>query len=149
MSAQVTIEAMCARCEEPIRREDVRIKTRPGSVHGRCVAGPWPRACRACGCTDAAACITDAGPCWWVEGDLCSACAPGADERHRALPHAANAPVPRKRSQERGEGARADATPPRPRPAATGAVNAGAGAGPATRSPSARAPGQRSAAGEE
>jgi hypothetical protein len=34
------------------------------------------RKCRACGCTDEHACITDDGsPCFWVEGDLCSACA--------------------------------------------------------------------------
>lgn len=30
-----------------------------------------PRACRACGCTDEAACV---GGCSWVEADLCSAC---------------------------------------------------------------------------
>lgn len=32
------------------------------------------RACRKCGCTDTRACVTDAGPCHWVEDDLCSAC---------------------------------------------------------------------------
>lgn len=32
-------------------------------------------ACRVCGCTEARACVTEDGPCWWVEGDLCSACA--------------------------------------------------------------------------
>lgn len=31
--------------------------------------------CRVCGCTWDNACITDFGPCWWVEVDLCSACA--------------------------------------------------------------------------
>lgn len=36
------------------------------------------RACRVCGCTEISACVTEAGPCWWVEGDLCSACAPAA-----------------------------------------------------------------------
>lgn len=30
--------------------------------------------CRICGCTENNACITDRGPCWWVEDDLCSAC---------------------------------------------------------------------------
>lgn len=30
--------------------------------------------CRICGCTWDNACITDHGPCWWVEADLCSAC---------------------------------------------------------------------------
>ena len=36
------------------------------------------RTCRSCGCTDARACVTDRGPCWWVPGagDLCSACDP-------------------------------------------------------------------------
>lgn len=31
--------------------------------------------CRGCGCTDARACMTQDGPCWWVGEDLCSACA--------------------------------------------------------------------------
>jgi len=30
--------------------------------------------CRVCGCTDYDPCITDEGPCSWVEKDLCSAC---------------------------------------------------------------------------
>lgn len=30
--------------------------------------------CRVCGCTDLEPCITDEGPCSWVEKDLCSAC---------------------------------------------------------------------------
>ena len=30
-------------------------------------------ACRICGCTETNACITSAGPCHWVEPDLCSA----------------------------------------------------------------------------
>ena len=33
-----------------------------------------PGTCRVCGCTDYQACP---GSCWWVEPDLCSACAPG------------------------------------------------------------------------
>ncbi len=41
---------------------------------GATTAGP--RACRLCGCTDDRACMTEAGPCWWVEADLCSACTP-------------------------------------------------------------------------
>lgn len=32
------------------------------------------RTCRVCGCTQDRACITQAGPCHWVEWDLCSAC---------------------------------------------------------------------------
>ncbi len=32
------------------------------------------RSCRLCGCTEIKACQTDNGPCYWVEGDLCSAC---------------------------------------------------------------------------
>jgi len=32
------------------------------------------RQCRICGCTDFSACQTVAGPCYWVEEDLCSAC---------------------------------------------------------------------------
>jgi hypothetical protein len=31
--------------------------------------------CRICGCTDNNACIGVEGPCYWVEDDLCSACA--------------------------------------------------------------------------
>lgn len=34
------------------------------------------RCCRACGCHDWSACYGElTGPCWWVEPDLCSACA--------------------------------------------------------------------------
>ena len=33
------------------------------------------RKCRVCGCVDLRACVTAAGPCYWVEPDLCSACA--------------------------------------------------------------------------
>ena len=33
------------------------------------------RICRVCGCTQEHACETDEGPCYWVEDDLCSACA--------------------------------------------------------------------------
>lgn len=31
--------------------------------------------CRVCGCTDSHACATPSGQCYWVEWDLCSACA--------------------------------------------------------------------------
>jgi hypothetical protein len=34
-----------------------------------------PGSCRRCGCTDDRACQTEDGPCFWVEDDLCSACA--------------------------------------------------------------------------
>jgi hypothetical protein len=42
------------------------------------------RRCRECGCTDQRACVlVDMGEpvrtCSWVEPDLCSACAPGAE----------------------------------------------------------------------
>lgn len=30
--------------------------------------------CRRCGCTDFEPCLTDEGPCCWVENNLCSAC---------------------------------------------------------------------------
>lgn len=33
------------------------------------------RTCRVCGCTQNNACLTPAGPCHWVERDLCSGCA--------------------------------------------------------------------------
>lgn len=33
------------------------------------------RKCRVCGCTQFRACVDpEHGPCWWVEGDLCSHC---------------------------------------------------------------------------
>lgn len=35
------------------------------------------RECRVCGCTDRHACE---GGCWWVEEDLCSACAGDEEE---------------------------------------------------------------------
>lgn len=43
----------------------------------RCTEVP---SCRVCGCTDDRACMTEHGPCSWVEADLCSACAPMAGE---------------------------------------------------------------------
>jgi len=33
------------------------------------------RKCRVCGCDDLHACWTEDGPCYWVEENLCSACA--------------------------------------------------------------------------
>lgn len=36
---------------------------------------PLPRHCRVCGCSDFRACWTESGPCYWIEYDLCSACA--------------------------------------------------------------------------
>ena len=36
--------------------------------------------CRSCGCWDLQACITEEGPCRWVEPDLCSACVDPAGE---------------------------------------------------------------------
>ncbi len=36
--------------------------------------GPGPMVCRSCGCHDGRACVTSAGPCYWVEPGLCSAC---------------------------------------------------------------------------
>jgi len=30
--------------------------------------------CRKCGCTEGRACISEHGPCFWVEKDLCIAC---------------------------------------------------------------------------
>lgn len=35
------------------------------------------KSCRICGCHDERACLLPlGGVCWWVEDDLCSACAP-------------------------------------------------------------------------
>lgn len=38
---------------------------------------PRPRSCRVCGCTDRHGCPPPAGPCSWVEDDLCLVCAAG------------------------------------------------------------------------
>jgi hypothetical protein len=50
----------------------------------------WVRRCRVCGCTDrdCRRCIARTGrPCYWVEADLCSACAPGRTVRiHLEVP---------------------------------------------------------------
>lgn len=37
--------------------------------------------CRICGCTDLRACVSETGPCHWVEPDLCSACVGNPSER--------------------------------------------------------------------
>jgi hypothetical protein len=55
--------------------------------------------CRVCGCTQDRACVSEDGPCWWVEADLCSACATtaqiavaGLDRRIKELQQAAADP---------------------------------------------------------
>ena len=53
--------------------------------------GDWlfqrPRSCRVCGCTDNYGCPPPAGPCWWVEHDLCSVCQErGLGSRRPAAP---------------------------------------------------------------
>lgn len=48
----------------------------PQPPFGPC-PGAWPNdrpACRACGCSENDACLTEAGPCAWAEADLCTAC---------------------------------------------------------------------------
>lgn len=41
-----------------------------------------PGTCSSCGCTDDRACVTDDGPCFWVDPErtLCSACEDLDDE---------------------------------------------------------------------
>lgn len=41
--------------------------------------------CRRCGCTDQRACTTPYGPCYWVEQDLCSGCAPKGPMAHHRI----------------------------------------------------------------
>lgn len=36
--------------------------------------------CRVCGCSRDNACVTEKGPCWWFEDNLCSACVDKDDE---------------------------------------------------------------------
>jgi|GEM_PF-1853820 len=66
-------------------------------------AGGIFRRCRVCGCTETNACVhPEAGPCWWVEADLCSHCSivgPHATEGKRLeLP----APTPEPQTQMGG-----------------------------------------------
>jgi hypothetical protein len=35
------IAAVCARCSDPILKEDVSVPTSQGQKHARCVNGPW------------------------------------------------------------------------------------------------------------
>lgn len=44
------------------------------------------RACRICGCVENRACMTEAGPCHWIESRLCSA--PGCATHARAITEA-------------------------------------------------------------
>jgi hypothetical protein len=37
--------------------------------------GIVPRLCRSCGCSEDDACVGESGACFWIEQDLCSACA--------------------------------------------------------------------------
>ncbi len=64
--------------EDPTDLDDRQIlgvtwlsECRPNEIDG----SPSPKSCRVCGCTDSQACMTDDGPCHWVEPDLCSGCA--------------------------------------------------------------------------
>jgi hypothetical protein len=80
------IVAVCRRCGDALRREDARVRGPDGYLHARCtVQRGWVRTCRVCRCTDAAEHLTDAGPCWWIEHDRCSACAPTPAERAAQL----------------------------------------------------------------
>jgi hypothetical protein len=63
-----TIRSAQARNDPKYRSTGKRVKTPPITL------AISARACRTCGCTDNNACMTDDGPCWWVEPDLCSAC---------------------------------------------------------------------------
>ena len=86
----------CRFCMEPIPPGERHVSFCPDNgrdhkrYHTRCflvIIGDWlkivksegsnamVRICRVCGCTDDRACMTTAGPCYWVEDDLCSACA--------------------------------------------------------------------------
>ena len=47
--------------------------SRRAFVEGFMVIGSALTKCRICGCTEVTACDTPAGPCRWVESDLCSA----------------------------------------------------------------------------
>ncbi|MGG4106724.1 hypothetical protein AAXB25_22760 [Paenibacillus lautus] len=44
--------------------------------------------CQTCGCTDTNACVTEEGPCFWVNGehDLCSACYSKMDLEKETIP---------------------------------------------------------------
>ncbi|CAN5370590.1 hypothetical protein BH10PSE14_BH10PSE14_04620 [soil metagenome] len=37
---------------------------------------PAPRLCRICGCSEHDPCEVAGAGCWWVRGDVCSACSP-------------------------------------------------------------------------
>lgn len=60
------------------RTELVKVFKKPIPMSGK--QGFWNiddealRVCRVCGCSEFNACMTDNGPCHWVEKDLCSAC---------------------------------------------------------------------------
>lgn len=71
--------------------EALRIYGMPATING--VPGgtiafipTTPRTCRVCHCTDTNACLPPAGPCHWVEADLCSACKPPCEEVSDARP---------------------------------------------------------------
>jgi len=73
----------------PARQANPASRPAPKS---RPVALPEPT-CRKCGCTETRACP---GGCWWVEPDLCSACAPTAKApraKRQAKPVVTTAPV--------------------------------------------------------
>lgn len=62
-----------------LRADTVAIHSadRIATALGRQLEELYAGVCRECGCTDLEACP---GGCWWVEPDLCSACASGVFE---------------------------------------------------------------------
>lgn len=96
MSDIATDVFVCVECGQTVERIIPRAKAEPALCatctvvpgwHGvpalaRLLGGPdfemkpsagMPRKCRVCGCTDTSACMTEDGPCFWLEEDLCSA----------------------------------------------------------------------------
>jgi len=88
MSDMATDVFVCVECRQTIERIIPRDRGEP-AICATCLTLPgWQtdpevarllggpdfvsRKCRVCGCTDTQACMTEDGPCFWLEEDLCS-----------------------------------------------------------------------------
>jgi hypothetical protein len=68
----------CALGEPNATLQQLGITARNFAIEKQCVDATVgvALACRGCGCTEEQACVTPEGPCYWVDADLCSGCAP-------------------------------------------------------------------------
>jgi hypothetical protein len=71
----VTLQLSCGHFAAEKYSQGIPKRVRCEQCKNQSEAERKTRRCRICGCTDDHACVTKEGSCYWVEQDLCSACA--------------------------------------------------------------------------